>query len=55
MTLNITDQEGHIIYSYILRFTREGRGVTIANGSGSDKNVVENVQDTNVSSIDSNE
>ena len=24
VTLNITDQEGHIIYSYILKFTRDG-------------------------------
>ena len=55
VTLNITDQEGHIIYSYILRFTREGNGVTIGSDSDSGKKVVENVQDTNVSSIDSNE
>ena len=33
VTLNITDQEGHIIYSYILRFTREGKGVTSGNDS----------------------
>ena len=55
VTLNITDQEGHIIYSYILRFTRESKGVTIANGSGndSDKKMKENVQVTNVSSTGS--
>ena len=35
VTLNITDQEGHIIYSYILKFTREGTGVTNASASAS--------------------
>ena len=35
VTLNITDQEGHIIYSYILKFTRKGESVTSASASGS--------------------
>jgi len=62
VTLNITDQEGHIIYSYILRFTREGKGVTIANGSGNDSDsgkpeeskVINMQQGKNVTGDDSN-
>jgi len=57
VTLNITDQEGHIIYSYILKFTREGTGVTSASASGSDSDsdkseeskVINRQQGTNVS------
>ncbi len=51
VTLNITDQEGHIIYSYILKFTRKGEGVT--NASGSASNVSKRRKDTNESGSDS--
>ena len=52
VTLNITDQEGHIIYSYILKFTRKGTGVTNASASGSSSSSNVSV-DTNETGSDS--
>ena len=55
VTLNITDQEGHIIYSYILKFTRKGDTSASASGSDSDSDkseeskVINRQQGTNVS------